>query len=218
MPILEDFPYSREKCVQAIHNYYKFLSELYLDDTLILEPPEDGWPSVTLRALQDLHKTDEVVALLRHLPYIQRKFDVKGAPGCKFADWQENCSSLHDESSTAYAHKTTTEDPIICDRIPAHIIGLTQGPRDTPIFLLDTEQGAVHWWDCPIEVWSTAAQEESHKSDRCWTTYDSNSDGMAGKLQTIYREHGWQDLQLHRKEECMEAVKSVTRAHDLDND
>jgi len=44
---------------------------MYLRESDVIEPPEGGWPNITTDSLQDLGKTDEVISLLRHLPYIR---------------------------------------------------------------------------------------------------------------------------------------------------
>jgi hypothetical protein len=41
------------------------------------------------------------------------------------------------------------------------VIGLTDGGRGNTVFLLDTEQGVVHWYECPIEIYTTARQEQA---------------------------------------------------------
>lgn len=93
MPKLDEISYSRDTCVKAIRDYYRFLTQMYLPGTEIIEPPEGGWPTITNETLQDLGKTPEVVALLRELPYIRsrddRRLESQVAPHCYFADWQD---------------------------------------------------------------------------------------------------------------------------------
>ncbi|CAO2658389.1 Nn.00g061120.m01.CDS01 [Neocucurbitaria sp. VM-36] len=159
MPTFEDIVYSRKGCIDAVRRYYKFLVTFYLDDSLITEPPVGGWPSVTTDVL-GRNKTEEVVALLRHLPYIQRNLDPEAAPWCRFANWQKNCTYLASRGTTIEDLKVTTEDPEICDRVPADVVGLTQGGRGNPVFLLDTAHGIIHWYECPSEIYGTATQEQ----------------------------------------------------------
>ena len=54
----------------------------------------------------------------------------------------------------------TTEDPDICDKVPPHAVGLTQGGRGNAVFLLDTARGIVLWYECPFEIYGTATQEQ----------------------------------------------------------
>jgi hypothetical protein len=58
--------------VDAVRKYYHFLANdlgaIPLD--CIAESPEGGWPDITQKSLAGLEKTEAVIELLRHLPYI----------------------------------------------------------------------------------------------------------------------------------------------------
>ena len=43
---------------------------MYMDKSAILWPPDAGWLDITVNNLRDLGKADEVVLLLRRLPYL----------------------------------------------------------------------------------------------------------------------------------------------------
>ncbi|CAK1360700.1 unnamed protein product [Cercospora beticola] len=64
--------YSRAATVAAFQDYYDFLTKMYLDPKYLMQPPEGGWPEITPENLKDLNKTDEVVPLLRCLPYVRK--------------------------------------------------------------------------------------------------------------------------------------------------
>lgn len=87
---LNEISYSRDAVVAAVRDYYHFLATMYMDESEIIEPPKGGWPSITSNTWDDFDKTNEVVSLLRCLPYIRDggPIAIDGAPGCKFADWQ----------------------------------------------------------------------------------------------------------------------------------
>jgi hypothetical protein len=255
MPATTNITYSRKECITAVLDYYEFLTKLYLDESLVVKPPKGGWPSITEEAFQDLDKTDEVISLLRQLPYISREEDdAQGAPWCTFADWRLLGTLLEDGCETGEDLKVTTEDPEICEQVPSHVIGLTHGGRGNTTFLLDTKQGIVHWYECPSEIYSNATQEQAlgdpddyaPEEEIAWrtecapwavkdffevlkdlyrnlkfipisptqvidvyATLAPGSEGMIDTLQSIYREHGWPDLSLYRKEECLEAVREI---------
>ena len=42
----------------------------------------------------------------------------------------------------------------------AHVVGLTNGGRDNPVFVLDTELGVIHWAECPDEVRYNPSRED----------------------------------------------------------
>ncbi|KAI1420348.1 hypothetical protein F5Y12DRAFT_773669 [Xylaria sp. FL1777] len=135
------FSYSRGATVAAIRDYYQFITSLYLPETFIIEPPEGGWPSITQESMSDLGKTEEVIALLRHLPYIYDAQEAHGAANCVFADW--SAEHLRYEDARILTEGSDYES------VPPHIVGLTCGGRDNPVYLLDTKFGVVYWLDCP---------------------------------------------------------------------
>jgi hypothetical protein len=70
MPPLVEVSYNQATTVAAVRSYLVFLTNLYLDEADVLEPPEGGWPTITAEVFRALNKTDTVISLLRHLPYI----------------------------------------------------------------------------------------------------------------------------------------------------
>lgn len=63
--------YNREQIVAAVTDFYQFLTTLpYVEPDDILYPPPEGWPQITKDRLAFLNKTNEVIELLRHLPYL----------------------------------------------------------------------------------------------------------------------------------------------------
>jgi hypothetical protein len=59
--------------LDAIRGYYTFLTESLgaIPSNCIVDAPEGGWPSITQSSLAGLEKTNAVIELLRHLPYIE---------------------------------------------------------------------------------------------------------------------------------------------------
>jgi hypothetical protein len=157
MPELDEISYSREDCIAAVRDYYGFLVKMYLKDSAIIEPPKDGWPSITPDSLRGLGKTDEVISLLRHLPYITTPYEQglakpNGSPFCYWADWKSYAEGVTEGRLTTATLKICSEGPDFGDDIPSHVIGLTYGGRQNPVFLLDTELGIIYWIECPDEI------------------------------------------------------------------
>ncbi|KAI1403244.1 hypothetical protein F4819DRAFT_237305 [Hypoxylon fuscum] len=159
MPELDEISYSRDATVGAVRDYYAFLTKMYLNEDIVITPPEAGWPSITgadENLLAGLGKTDEVVGLLAHLPYIKADGDANhrahGAPDCYFADWRALIRGLDEDKSNCDGLKIITEGYDFYEDAPPHVIGLTAGAYN-PLFVLDTELGIVHWSDdCPGEI------------------------------------------------------------------
>ena len=63
--------YDQDEVIAAVYDYYNFLTKLpYIDSSEIDYPPPTGWPNINPTTLQNLNKTDTVVKLLAHLPYL----------------------------------------------------------------------------------------------------------------------------------------------------
>src|SRR5271156_4334341 len=68
--------YDREEIIATITDFYQFLSKLpWIKPVDILYPPEGGWPNITNESFAFLGKNGEVIALLRHLPYIRMDWE-----------------------------------------------------------------------------------------------------------------------------------------------
>jgi hypothetical protein len=157
--------YSRKETILAVTDYYNFLTTLYLKDSQVHYPPAGGWPSIINAdpdALAALGKTDEVLALLAHLPYIRRRLgdwweSAEVAPGCYFADWQDSIARLtsgHGFGDAVSTLRIVTEGVDLYQVAPPHVVGLTDGDRENPIIILDTKRGIIHWeyHTCPLSV------------------------------------------------------------------
>ncbi|KAF2729335.1 hypothetical protein EJ04DRAFT_502520 [Polyplosphaeria fusca] len=151
MPALDNIAYSHDQTVAAFRSYYSFLTKMYLNESHIINPPSEGWITI-IASPNTLDKTDKVVNLLRHLPYMRitndDTRDAEGAPYCKFADWQKLSSSRKGRDFL----KLCTENASICEDVPRHVVGLTAGGRYNPVFLLDVELGTVTWYECRDEI------------------------------------------------------------------
>src|SRR5690242_8739638 len=158
MPPLDEVCYSRDNCIAAVQDYYSFLTKMYLDEGLVLEPPEGGWPNIIAVNMPGFNKTDEVFALLQRLPYIESGSNgiAHGSARCFFADWPSLAGNNPDQDASSL--KWATEDDFN-GGVPAHVVGLTHSDNDLSFFLLDTKLGIVHWRACPHEWRYNQARE-----------------------------------------------------------
>ena len=138
MPELSEIGFSQEACVAAVRDYYRFLAQMYLDESAVIEPPEGGWPEITADSLQNLGKNDAVISLLRHLPYIRDACDdnqPQGTPWCEFANWRAlSLSHANNDPEDSDYLKVMMEGPL-CDDIPPHVVTLTNRPQNRMMFL-----------------------------------------------------------------------------------
>jgi hypothetical protein len=155
MPGLEGISYSRDATVAAFRDYYSFLVSMYLDTSAVQEPPKGGWPTIPQNGWPGFDKTDEVVALLRELPYL-KGWDVHAAPYTVIAEWY-----IMDEDADGEGLKEWTEPDPDEATIPAHIVGFTVPNNRSlaPAMLLDTEFGVIYWYECIGDIGSSVFEQ-----------------------------------------------------------
>jgi len=122
--------YSRDSTVAAITSFYQHLTKHpYLDASALLLPPPTGWTTIDETALRAIGKTEAVIDLLRHLPYL----DGKGS-GHMIA--YETIPVDFTVDATALI-ETIPEFPI-----PGHCVYITDGSgREGYRLIIDTEEG-----------------------------------------------------------------------------
>ncbi|KAK0716036.1 hypothetical protein B0H67DRAFT_489583 [Lasiosphaeris hirsuta] len=144
----QEIVYSREETVAAVQDFIAFATKMYLDESAYESPPSTGWPSITPDSMRPFDKTDEVVELLRHLPYPSdedpdRRPQVM--PALPFAAFQ-----LDDFGQSARTFRIATEG-MIFEHVPAHVVGLAMRQRNDHGVLLDTKLGVVFWHEAATE-------------------------------------------------------------------
>lgn len=144
----QDVVYSREEAVGAVQDFIAFVTKMYLDETAYESPPSTGWPSITPDSMRPFGKTDEVVELLRHLPYPSDEDPDKRPqvmPALSFAAFQ-----LDDFGQSARTFRVATEG-MIFEHVPEHVVGLAMRQRNDHGVLLDTKLGVVYWHEAATE-------------------------------------------------------------------
>jgi hypothetical protein len=127
--------------VNAVRDYYDFLANDLgaIPSDRIVDAPEGGWPSITQSSLAGLEKTDAVIELLRHLPYIEYSHIVNTqiAFSTIAIDYREF-------GKHGVAEGTRSQFLPVGDKeYPPHVVVLTEEDEDYygSLLLLDTEQG-----------------------------------------------------------------------------
>ncbi|KAI5250395.1 hypothetical protein E4T43_00345 [Aureobasidium subglaciale] len=125
--------YSQDETVHAVLAFYQqIIKHPYLNDQALIVPPASGWESEEIDVLKDSGKSDVVVELARHLPYL-------GSVN------HDDRILLHYETcAICYAGGT----PSWMDEVypvPSHCLYLTQGvDREGYSLILDTEKGELY--------------------------------------------------------------------------
>lgn len=128
-------PTSRD-LISAITDFYKLVVQLpYVDPTALTHPPSQGWPNINAEELRKRGRTEEVIDLLRQLPYLRYPDSEKGKKGWMIGP---------DSHAVAYCDGEVYDEEL--DRIqptPGHCIWLAN-PVDTDNgagLLLDFDNG-----------------------------------------------------------------------------
>jgi hypothetical protein len=173
MPRVSEITYSRDATVQAFRDYFQFLVSMYVDESDIHEPPQDGWHEIHWSGWHNFEKTDRVIDLLRHLPYVS--MDVNIAPESEFVDWHTTPADMDGEDI-----KEATEPHPDEATIPSHIVGLTLQCTNGLTFLLDTELGVIYWRECMREAKVEVPEVEGDP-------YDWVDDDLIPEDQVVWR-------------------------------
>lgn len=156
---LGDIIYSREATIAAVTDFYTFLTRMYMKESHVVYPPAGGWPAILNAdpaALQSLGKSDEVLALLAHLPYIRHPIygDGEGsgevAPWQTIVDWTDLIARLTPDK-VEECRIITEGELAYMPMSPPDVVGLTSNPAGEA-WVLDTKLGIVHWQGCPNRI------------------------------------------------------------------
>jgi hypothetical protein len=130
--------YHQQDIIKCLTDFYHFLSTLpYIDPAAVLTPPSTGWPNVTRKNLSHLGKNNDVINLLKRLPYI----DLSGhqyviAPETQATDYRGE--AFQQDVTKQSVGKCTPPGDV---QFPEWVINLTHGSRDGMYVMLDTTDG-----------------------------------------------------------------------------
>jgi len=139
--------YSRDELVEELTSFYKLLIKLYLPDSSLNIPPEDGWPEIAAERYAFLKKNDTVINLMKHLPYIHQD----GTCGCMNTIYpmttcvQYNGPFLQKLMRYEYPNKEAVDPLEEVTVIPAHVltIAMETSGGDGFFWFVDTERGTI---------------------------------------------------------------------------
>ena len=145
MPRVNEITYSRDATVQAFRDYVQFLVSMYMDESEIYQPPQNGWHEIHWSGWHNIDRTERVIEILRHLPCVDMAVEI--APNCELVDWHTTPAEMDGEDI-----KEATEPHPEDAMIPSYIVGLTLQCTKGLTFLLDTELGVIYWHECMSEI------------------------------------------------------------------
>jgi hypothetical protein len=173
--------YNQQEIITALRDFYIFLSPLpYIPPAAILTPPSTGWPNITPENFSTLRKNDNVISLLKHLPYIAQTADQYViAPDTYPTDYR----------GQPFQHEVTVESagrclPLGDVEFPEWVVNLTHGSRDGTYLMLDTTDGTVTEYN----IQDTPEERYSEIDPRKWR---NECEGEARPLAELLAE--WKD-------------------------
>ncbi|EXF76362.1 hypothetical protein CFIO01_12058 [Colletotrichum fioriniae PJ7] len=190
MRTLDQVEYSEEATVAAVTDFFAFLAKMYLPESAVVHPPPGGWPTLA-SDLQDLGKSDEVLSLLSHLPYIRQDLDdseiPEVTPGGRWIDWRMSGTWVREGGSDIDELRTITEGPAITEHVPESVVGLSMSEHHT--FLVDTELGVIYWPECPGRLRDGPRCIEDDPYDYCDDEEDAEwrADGAAWSVADFFK-------------------------------
>jgi hypothetical protein len=110
--------------------YQQVIRHPYLDDAALKIPPTSGWDSIKSADLRNSGKSEAVIELLKHLPYLESMGQY------------ERLLVQYETVPTAWTQRSYVAMEQV-NPLPAHCIYLTEGlDREGYSLILDVEEGA----------------------------------------------------------------------------
>ncbi|WAO96026.1 Hypothetical protein NCS54_01368200 [Fusarium falciforme] len=140
--------FDRDDFVRLLTDYYEFCSRTFWDVT-VQHAPAGGWPSINHETLARLQKNDQVVELLRHLPYPEFNQGVYTPlimDHTGIVDWRSEYTHalIRNESLEVKPEPFTNRDPPLT---PSCACIAKSVSRDGYFVVIDTEDGYIYWGD-----------------------------------------------------------------------
>jgi len=184
--------YDREEVIATITDFYQFLSKLpWVEPDDILYPPEGGWPNITKENFNFLGKNDEVITLLKQLPYVRMdgEDEYQVAPETFPCDYRRNYfkSPSFGKGNMPYEVPPTEKG----FEFPPWVISLTNGKKHGDWLLLDTTDGTAIRYQLP-GGWPPEYAEDDPRSWRnsCELPAEKLGDFLA-KWKKNYEDLNW---------------------------
>lgn len=232
----------RNDIAAALLSFYEFLTALHIPAKALKRPPPEGWDFVNAERFACLNKSDAVIDLYKHIPYITRdniayQIDIN----CVGVDYTGNHFTYGPLKSQCEKRQPTIEyiqedGTPAWDRLeePEHIAVLSEPATAIGYYiLLDTRDGQVcivhprDAYDCVSGHCEDNLKEYLGHLERKYkqlrkialnpetviSDYRSYiPDRMVDIFKGIYRKHGWPSAEFDR-DACMEEVGMIEEAY-----
>lgn len=173
--------YDRNEVIAIITDFCNFFNTLpVIQPGQLLFPPEGGWPNITRESMAPLGKTEDVVELLKRLPYFDTTSDQTRTRSGKCFSPRKSCctikpdTSMYDFQSEPYHAALRRNDlenciPPFLDLPPWAICLKTGYAKAGDYLILDTSDGTITNYDfpgCSFDL-TYPAEDPRHWRDKC---------------------------------------------------
>ena len=223
----------RDELVSELTSFYEFLVGLHLPADVLKRPPPGGWPGITQERLGFLNKDDDVIDVLRHIPYITRDDHLERIEIHRELVCNDYTGAYFETSGIKYRNATISE-PLSDDSVDSSIATLARPPESDGYFLTyNTAEHTVDMFDEVVgkseyfggvkeffEMLKNEYRELSAvpvKLDRVILASDNKHRDFA-QLQALYRRYGWPMEPLREesaKKDCLREADDLAEKLDL---
>nr|POE65289.1 hypothetical protein CFP56_34956 [Quercus suber] len=226
-------PYSRDEIAAEIKSFYEFLVSNHLPSEALKLPPPEGWPGITAERLGFLEKSDTVIDLLKHIPYIRQdehgtQYQIFESTACNdfSGTWFEKTGiDFHDENATEPMLECKDEDTEeMFEPYMATLARAAQGDngwhlfcdtRDGSLELADITVGTKRWFNNARDCFEFLKREYyEFNVYACGSDDVTMASGQGGdtKYKEIYNKYGW--LTPHyNKSQCLAELEQLRCPH-----
>lgn len=154
--------YDRDTVVRGIERYYELLAKLaYIEGSEIIRPPPTGWTDeqLLMDMLVSAGRSDKVIDLVRHLPYLRCDRELEVYPPCRYVSYlreKADEDALSPETAKNYFHLQLMPfgDEI---KTPANMVVLASD-LNADAWVLDVDKGVIY--QCDSTLYDEDAPEE----------------------------------------------------------
>ena len=141
--------FDQAEFIALLTNYYEFCNRVFWDNSVVVEAPNNGWPSITQSTMANLHKTDAVIELLRRMPFVDFVEPDKAygkhvvMVNTRIQDYrsEEIQKRIRDGDLEYYVEP-------ICDPLPSSCISFgNSNGRNGYNLVINTADGYIYWGD-----------------------------------------------------------------------
>lgn len=210
----------REELVSELTSFYEFLVGLHLPADALKRPPPGGWPDINQKELGYLNKDDDVIDILKHIPYIRRD-----GPLNPFQIYEKTV--CNDFTGTYFArfgkeYQTIEATEPFEEEVDSSVATLAKPEsRDGYYIFYHTAEHTMRIVDYQVDEIREAGVAEFFQTlkneyrellvfpvepESVIMTRRSYAD--TDQLHDLFRQHGWPTADF-RKDQCLDAAKKL---------